>query len=62
MVSMAEYNLLLGSQGIRKYCIHRKVYKTIWSINLKVIIMGGVIGPAEMEKIKKNQEKKKKSK
>jgi len=24
--------------------------------------MGGVIGPAEMEKIKKNQEKKKKSK
>jgi bifunctional DNA-binding transcriptional regulator/antitoxin component of YhaV-PrlF toxin-antitoxin module len=37
-----------------------KVYKTICNINLKVILMGGVIGPAEMERIRKNREKKKK--
>ncbi|MCZ7393434.1 MAG: AbrB/MazE/SpoVT family DNA-binding domain-containing protein [Candidatus Methanoperedens sp.] len=38
-----------------------KVYKTIFTIKLKVIIMGGVIGPAEMERIRKRREKKKKS-
>ncbi len=38
-----------------------KVYKTIYTINLKVIIMGGVIGPAEMKKIRKNREKKNKN-
>lgn len=47
--------------GLSAVLLSGKVYKTICTINFKVILMGGVIGPAEMERIRKNREKKKKS-